>query len=58
MSHESFETEEPPAAGAPAWMTTFGDRVIFSAYAGTEVKVGGEEFMILGEDDILGVVEL
>ena len=35
-----------------------GDRVIFSAYAGTEVKLGGEEFMILGEDDILGVVEL
>ena len=35
-----------------------GDRVIFSAYAGTEVKLGGEEFMIIGEDDILGVVEL
>ena len=25
MSHESCETEEPPAAGAPAWMTTFAD---------------------------------
>ncbi|MHC4955337.1 MAG: co-chaperone GroES [Planctomycetota bacterium] len=35
-----------------------GDRVIFSAYAGTEVKVGGEEYMIIGEDDILGVVEV
>ena len=35
-----------------------GDRVIFSAYAGTEVKLGGDEFMILGEDDILGVVEV
>jgi chaperonin GroES len=35
-----------------------GDRVIFSAYAGTEVKVGGEDYMIIGEDDILGVVEV
>ncbi len=34
-----------------------GDRVIFSSYAGTEIKVGGEEFMILSENDILGVVE-
>ena len=34
-----------------------GDRVIFSSYAGTEIKVAGEEFMILSENDILGVVE-
>ncbi len=34
-----------------------GDRVIFSSYAGTEVKLDGEEFLILSEDDILGVVE-
>jgi chaperonin GroES len=34
-----------------------GDRVIFSSYAGTEIKVGGEEYLILGEDDILAVVE-
>lgn len=34
-----------------------GDRVIFSSYAGTEIKIGGEEFLILGEDDILAVVE-
>ena len=34
-----------------------GDRVIFSSYAGTEIKVGGEELLILGEDDILAVVE-
>ncbi len=31
------------------------DRVLFSSYAGTEVKWDGEEFLILGEDDILGV---
>ena len=34
-----------------------GDRVIFSSYAGTEIKVAGEEFMIISENDILGVVE-
>jgi chaperonin GroES len=34
-----------------------GDRVIFSSYAGTEIKLDGEEYLILSEDDILGVVE-
>ena len=33
------------------------DRVLFSSYAGTEVKVDGEEFVILSEEEILGVVE-
>ncbi len=33
-----------------------GDRVIFSSYAGTEIKVYGEDYLILGEDDILAVV--
>ena len=34
-----------------------GDRVIFSSYAGTEVKVDGEEYMLMSEDDILAVIE-
>ena len=34
-----------------------GDRVIFSSYAGTEIKVQGVDFLILAEDDILAVVE-
>jgi len=34
-----------------------GDRVIFSKYAGTEIKIGGEEVLMMREDDILGVVE-
>lgn len=33
-----------------------GDRVLFSAYAGTEVKNDDEEMLILSEDDILGVL--
>lgn len=34
-----------------------GDKVLFGKYAGTEVKIEGEEHLILREDDILGVVE-
>ena len=34
-----------------------GDRVIFSSYAGTEIKVMGEELLVLGEDDILAIVQ-
>ena len=34
-----------------------GDRVLFSKYAGTEVKLDGEEHLIMREDDILGIVE-
>ncbi len=34
-----------------------GDRVIFSKYAGTEVKLDGEEYMIVRQNDILAVVE-
>ena len=34
-----------------------GDRVIFSKYAGTEVKLDGEEFLILRQNDILAVVQ-
>ena len=33
------------------------DRIIFSSYAGTEVKVGGEEYLILTEDDVLAVID-
>ena len=33
-----------------------GDRVVFSKYAGTEIKVDGEDRLILREDDILGVL--
>lgn len=32
------------------------DRVIFSSYAGTEVKVNGEELLIMNEDDVLAVL--
>ena len=34
-----------------------GDRVLFGKYSGTEVKIEGEEHLIMREDDILGVIE-
>ncbi len=34
-----------------------GDRVLFGKYAGTEVKLDGEEHLILREDDVLGVLQ-
>ena len=34
-----------------------GDRVLFGKYAGTEVKVEGEELLVMKEDDIMAVIE-
>lgn len=34
-----------------------GDRVLFAKYAGTEIKIEGEEHLILSEEEILGIVE-
>ncbi len=33
-----------------------GDRILFGKYSGTEVKIEGEEFLIMREDDVLGVI--
>lgn len=33
-----------------------GDRVLFGKYAGSEIKVDGKEYLIMREDDILGVI--
>ncbi len=34
-----------------------GDRILFGKYAGTEIKIDGEETIILREDDILAIIE-
>ena len=34
-----------------------GDRILFSKYAGTEIKVEGKDYLIMKEDEILGVLE-
>lgn len=33
-----------------------GDRILFGKYAGSEIKIDGEEFLIMREDDILGIL--
>ncbi|MFZ1984108.1 MAG: co-chaperone GroES [Desulfatitalea sp.] len=33
-----------------------GDKILFGKYSGTEVKIEGEEFLIMREDDVLGVI--
>ena len=39
-----------------AFSVAVNDRVLFSSYAGTEVKVDGQEYIILSEDEVLAVV--
>jgi chaperonin GroES len=34
-----------------------GNRVLYAKYAGTEVKIDGEEYLIMKEDDILAIIE-
>ena len=34
-----------------------GDRVIFSSYSGTEIKLDGQEFLMMAEEDILAIVD-
>ncbi len=34
-----------------------GDKVLFGKYSGTEVKVEGEDVLVMREDDIMGVIE-
>ncbi len=34
-----------------------GDRILFGKYSGTEVKIDGQELLIMREDDILGILE-
>ena len=33
-----------------------GDRILFGKYSGTEVKIDGEEFLIMKEDEVLGII--
>ena len=34
-----------------------GDRILFGKYSGSEIKLDGEEFLIMREDEILGIIE-
>jgi chaperonin GroES len=34
-----------------------GDKILFGKYAGTEIKIEGKEFLMMREEDVLGVIE-
>ena len=34
-----------------------GDKVLYSKYGGTEIKVDGEDYLLMREDDVLGIIE-
>lgn len=34
-----------------------GDRILFNKYAGTDIKIEGEEYLIMREEDVLGIIE-
>jgi chaperonin GroES len=34
-----------------------GDRILFAKYGGTEIKMEGEEYLMMREDDVLGIIE-
>ena len=42
---------------APAVTIKVGDKVIYSKYAGTDVKLGDEEFIVVKQNDIVAIVE-
>jgi chaperonin GroES len=43
--------------GARALDVKVGDKVLFGKYSGTEVKIDGDDILVMREDDIMGVVE-
>ena len=45
-----------PASSIPIDLKE-GDRVLFGKWSGTEVKIDGEEFLIMKESDVMGVIE-
>ena len=40
-----------------AFQVSKGDKVIFSSYAGTDIKIGGAEYMLMDESDILAILD-
>ena len=55
--HRRRQRQGPRGRQAVPLDVKAGDRVLFGKYSGTEVKIDGEEHLILREDDILGVIE-
>ena len=46
-----------PATGSINYTVKKGDTVLFTTYSGTEIKIDGETFIIMTEEDILGIID-
>jgi len=56
-SKEKPQQGKVTAVGAEFKGVKIGDTVIFAKYGGTEIKIEDEDYLVLGEDDVLGVIE-
>lgn len=54
---EAVVTAVGPGTSEVKMEVKVGDKILFSKFAGTEVKVDGQEYMILKQDEILAVIE-
>jgi chaperonin GroES len=56
-SKEKPQQGEVTAVGDEFKGVKIGDKVVFAKYGGTEIKIEGEDYLVLGEDDVLGIIE-
>lgn len=56
-SKEKPQQGEVTAVGDEFKEVKIGDKVVFAKYGGTEIKLEGEDYLVLGEDDVLGIIE-
>ena len=56
-SKEKPQQGKVTAVGPEFKGVKIGDTVIFAKYGGTEIKIQDEDYLVLGEDDVLGVIE-
>ena len=57
VSKEKPQQGEVTAVGDEFKGVKIGDKVVFAKYGGTEIKLEGEDYLVLGEDDVLGIIE-
>ena len=50
------EGRQLESGGRAKMQVKVGDKVLFTSYGGTEVKIEGEDYLLLSEDDVLAVV--
>lgn len=56
-SKEKPQQGKVAAVGSEFKGVKVGDTVVFAKYGGTEIQIEDEDYLVLGEDDVLGVIE-